>query len=189
MDNFAEDCLAVRIETTKGPVIIGTTYRPPRREDLPIEDMKLLRKNVPVYTLADLNVRHRFLSHGYNNDAGRILNNMINQDLAVFVGPDFNTRVGQDGLSRTDTILRNRCAFLNHSIREGDLTTSGHIPVVFTVSTTAIIREATKKKQYKKTNWDRFKRMVENDITKKNDELDLNRFSKKIWTKLPLLRN
>ena len=133
VDDFSEDYLAVRIETTKGQVIIGTTYRPPRR-DLPIEDMmKLLRKNVPVYILADLNARHRFLGHGDNNDAGRLLNNMINQNLAVFVGPDFNTRVGQGGLSRPDIILRNRCAYLNYSIREGDLTTSDHIPVVFTI--------------------------------------------------------
>ena len=151
MDGFAEDCLAVRIETTKGPVIIGTTYRSLRREDLLIEDMmKLPRKNVPVYILADLNARHRFLGHGDDNDAGRILNNMINQNLAVFVGPDFNTRVRQGGLPRPDIILRNRCAFLNSFIREGDLTTSDHIPIVFIVSTTAIIREATKKKTIQK---------------------------------------
>ena len=98
---------------------------------------------------------------------------MISRNLVSFVGPDFNTRTGQHGVSRPDIILRNNQAFYNYSIREGDLTTSDHIPVIFTISTTTIVKDTQGRKQYSRTNWEDFKRLVENDIDVKQEERDL----------------
>ena len=92
LDDFLDDVLAVRMETLKGPLIIATAYRPPRRDAFPMEDvLKLLRGNTPTYILADLNARHRFIGHTDNNKIGMIINNLINNNLADHLGPDFNT--------------------------------------------------------------------------------------------------
>ena len=174
LDDFEEDVLAVKIDTTKGLIIVSTAYRPPRVVDFPLADvLKLLRKNMPVYILADLNARHRTLGHNDINEAGTIVNNLLEGDLAVFVGPDFGTRVEQRGLPKPDIILRNNQAFLNYAITEGELTTSDHIPILFTVSTAVIVRQATKKKQYSKTNWELFKLMTERDMEWKSREKNL----------------
>ena len=173
-DDFKDDILAIRVQTTKGPVIVGTGYRPPRRENFPMEDLtKIFRRRDPVYFLADLNIRHQFVGHNDNNTAGVITNNMISRNLVSFVGPDLNIRTGQHGVSRPDIILRNNQAFLNYSIREGDLTTSDHIPVIFTISTTAVVKDTQGRKQYSRTNWEEFKRLVENYIDVKQEERDL----------------
>ena len=174
LDDYEEDVLAVKIDTTKGPIIVSTTYRPPRVIDFPLADiLKLLRTNMPVYILGDFNARHRTLGHNDTNDAGIIINNLLERDLAVCMGPDFSTRVGHRGLSKPDIILRNNQAFLNYAITEGELTTSDHIPILFTVSTAAIVKQATRKKQYSKTNWELFKLMTERDMERINREKNL----------------
>ena len=45
LDDTNDDVLAVRIDTTRGAIIICTTYVPPRRTILPTQDLfKLIRK-------------------------------------------------------------------------------------------------------------------------------------------------
>ena len=83
------------------------------------------------------------------------------------------TRVGQWGLSKHDIILRNNQTFLNYAITEGELTTSDRLPILFMVSTAAIVKQATRKKQYGKTNWELFKLMTERDMEQKNREKNL----------------
>ena len=104
---------------------------------------------------------------------GVITKDMFRRNLVSFVSPDFNTRTSQQGISRTDSILKNIQAFLNYSIREGDLTTSDHIPVIFTILTMAIVKDTHGRKQYSGANWEDFKRLVENDIDVKQEERDL----------------
>ena len=59
IDDFADDVLAIRLESTKGPFIITTLYSPPRRNYLPIGELnRLMDKNIPVYLLGDLNAQH-----------------------------------------------------------------------------------------------------------------------------------
>ena len=147
LDDFQEDMLAVRLEAGKGPVIISTTYRPFRQEFLPVEDLlKLGRMRDPAYLLADLNARHRLIGHSGNNDAGQTLFNMIRGNLFHHMGPDFNTRVGNSGISRPDIILRNSSVFFNYAMIEGELTTSDHIPVLFKISTAPIMKANTPRK-------------------------------------------
>ena len=105
LDDFFDDVLAVRVETLKGPLIIATAYRPPRREAFPMEDvLKLLRGNTPTYIIADLNTRHRFIGHTDNNETGMIINNLINHNLADHLGPDFNTRMTAGGEYQDQTL-------------------------------------------------------------------------------------
>lgn len=57
--DFDTDFLAVEIETNLGPIIISTTYLPPRRPFLPYTDMhKLQSTNIPTCMLGDFNGRH-----------------------------------------------------------------------------------------------------------------------------------
>ena len=139
-----------------------------------MEDViKILRRNEPAYILADLNARHRFVGHNQNNDAGNIINNMIERNMVEYIGPDFNTRVGHAGITRLDIILKNRVAFFNYMMREGELTMSDHIPILFKISTTAIIKEIMPRRQLKKANWELIKHNIENDMVEKHRERDL----------------
>lgn len=48
-DDFDTDVLAVEIEANLGPIIISTTYLPPRRPFLPFTDFfRLLNNNIPT---------------------------------------------------------------------------------------------------------------------------------------------
>ena len=77
-------------------------------------------------------------------------------------------------MSKPDIILKNRSAFLNFAIREGNLTTSDHIPIMFAPSTKAIVVGNGVRSMYKQTNWEAFKTSTENDIRRKAAERDLS---------------
>ena len=174
LDDFQEDILAIKLETRKGPVIVATCYSPPRRAQFPTEDIsRLMRKTMPVYLVGDLNARHQFIGHSRRNHAGEIINDLIERNITVYLGPDFNTRIGANGISRPDIILRNRHGFFNYAIEEGDLTTSDHLPVVFTLATTPIVQTCSPRKLYKRTNWDNVKEKLVEDMEIKNNVRNL----------------
>ena len=56
----------------------------------------------PVYFLADINARHCFIGHNDNNNIGKIINNMITKNTVSYLGPEFNTRIAGNGISRPD---------------------------------------------------------------------------------------
>ena len=175
-DDNAGVAIAVRKKTFNIKYLTTSwAYRPPRREAFPMEDvLRLLRGNTPTYIIAALNSRHRFIEHTDNNETGMIINNLINHNLADHLGPDFNTRMIAGGISRPDIILKNKCGFFNHVISEGDLTTSDHIPVMVTFWTTAIVKENEgNKNSYNKIDWDKAKIKIEQEIRRKQTEIDL----------------
>ena len=56
---FDGDTLAIQVETSLGPIILGTNYSPPGRGYVPIRDiMWFSRHRLPAYLLADLNAHH-----------------------------------------------------------------------------------------------------------------------------------
>ena len=170
LDDFQEDMLAIRLETRKGPVIVATCYSPPRRAYFLTEDIsRLMRKNIPVYLVGDLNARHHFIGHRRSNHAGEVINDLIERNITVYLGPDFNTRIGANGISRPDIILRNRHGFLNYAVDEGDLTTSDHLPVVFTLATIPIVQTCPPRKLYKRTNWDNVIVKLRKDMETRNN--------------------
>ena len=148
---------------------MATAYRPPRRQYTPVEDLlRLFKRREPAYLIADLNARHSFIGHSSNNDTGKIIDNMIRRNIVSYMGPEFNTRVGVNGISKPDIILKNRQGFFNYSIREGEITTSDHIPVMFKLSTTAITKESLPRRLYNKTNWNNVKVKINQDMESLN---------------------
>ena len=162
IDTFQYDILAIKLETNKGPVIIATTYLPPRRQYLPEAELRsLFQKTIPVYMMADLNANHRNWGYAYNNQRGIMIGNMIRQNICSHIGPDFNTLINVTGVGRPDIILGNRRAFFHTAIREGNLTSSDHLPIVINISTKPLLILSPPKWNLSKTNWDTFKENIE----------------------------
>ena len=59
LNNFIADCIAAKIQTSHGPIIVMTAYSPPRHRTLPNQDMLyMMSNNLPTIMIADLNARH-----------------------------------------------------------------------------------------------------------------------------------
>ena len=91
-DDFDTDFLAVEVETSLGPIVIATTYLPPRRPFLPYTDMhRLLSNSIPTYILGDFNGRYTTFGNRDSNTVGKSLINFINQGKMIHLGPHFPT--------------------------------------------------------------------------------------------------
>lgn len=170
IDNFEEEVLAIQITTTQGPIIIATVYSPPRRPQLPANDLlKLSNYNIPVYILGDLNARHSSLGSTNNNQAGITLNNIINTGKLMHIGPNFYTFLGRKNGSAPDIILSNNKTFHNHHAQQGPLTGSDHLPIIFHLSTSPIQVPTKRKLELSKADWHKY-----TEILKRQTTLDLN---------------
>ncbi len=79
-DDFDTDVSAIEVDTTLGPLIIATTYLPPRRPYVPFPDFyRFLNISIPTYILGDLNGRHRSFGNHNENAVGKSLTELINQ--------------------------------------------------------------------------------------------------------------
>lgn len=79
-DNFISDLIAVEIPTTTGN-IISKLYQPPARDFIPTPDfIRLFRRQLPVYMIADLNANHPTFNYQHTNRKGRQLNNDSSQN-------------------------------------------------------------------------------------------------------------
>ena len=156
-DNFIEDFLAIQLETVRGPIAIATAYLPPRRGHMPRQDIqKLMRKTIPTYIIGDLNGRHRMFGHGAGpNEKGEFLYQNINNGNLVHYGPDFPTLL--NGRGRPDIILGNRHTALNIIIKEGEITSSDHIPLNIVISSKPLIITTPKKFQLRRADWTLYK--------------------------------
>lgn len=68
IDDSDQEFLAVDVETSREPIVLVTCYLPPHHPFLPYPDiLRILRVQMPVYPLGDLNARHRTLGHADNN--------------------------------------------------------------------------------------------------------------------------
>ena len=71
LDDFYGDMLGVNLETSRGPVTIMTTYLPPRRNDIPLAELRReLQKNQAVYIFGDLDAKHQTLGNNRTNNNG-----------------------------------------------------------------------------------------------------------------------
>lgn len=165
LDDFLSDLLAVEISTTTGKIIISTLYQPPSRTYIPIPDFtKLFRRTCPVYMLADLNANHPNLGYTHSNNKGRQINTLIQNRLIQHVGPDFPTYYTHRRGTTPDIILTNHRTYHNTHAVEGPLTTSDHIPIIYTIATAPIPIPAPPRPNYNKANWETFKRHVTNTL-------------------------
>lgn len=136
IDDFDQETLAVKVQTTLGTVVIATTYLPPRRRYLPATDfLKLINNNYPTYIIGDFNARHRIFGNADNNNVGNALQTIINSGKAIHLGPHFKTYIGNRSLTNPDKIFTNNKAFFNFYTQPGPLTPSDHTPIIFTIST------------------------------------------------------
>ena len=171
IDDFQEDVLAIEIETSRGPVVLCTTYLPPRRQIFPYQDiLKVARRNSPAYIIGDLNAKHPTLSHTRGtNYFGNVVDNLITNNLLVHLGPDFNTTITHNGTGKPDIILGSRNLHHNLKITQGPVTSSDHIPIVLELATKPIMVNIKEKLNLKKANWEN----ITVQLTEKMNNLNL----------------
>ncbi len=169
LDDFDTDFLAIEIHTTQGPIVLATTYLPPRRPYLPFPDIyKLVNNNIPTLILGDFNCTHTQFGNHTNNTVGKSIVNLINQGKLIHLGPHFPTFLCHNAATSPDKVFSNKHNYLNTLIEPGNITTSDHIPIIFTVSTKPIYIKTKETLQYKKANWEQFKEILNDKITIKN---------------------
>ena len=170
-DDFDTDFLAIEIHTTQGPLVIATTYLPPRRPYLPFPDFfRLLNNNIPTLILGDFNCTHTQLGNRTNNTVGKSIVSLINQGILIHLGPQFPTYISHNAATNPDKVFSNKHNYFNTLIQPGNITTSDHIPIVLTVSTKPIYVKTNERYLYNKANWDEFKDKLNNKLTIKNLE-------------------
>ncbi len=81
------------METNLGPIMVTTTYVPPRKPFLPFTDIyRLLNNNIPTYIIGDFNARHTHFGNKEKNTVkSKSLVNIINQGKMFHLGPFFPT--------------------------------------------------------------------------------------------------
>ena len=165
LDDFVENILAIEVETTRGPIVIATTYLPPRRNYLPFPDLyRLINRPEPVYLIGDLNARHTALGHHNINTVGRQLNTMLTNNELCHLGPDFPTRINNTTASTIDIVLATPNASLNIHLKPGPLTSSDHTPVVLTLSTSPIQVPTREREVLRRADWTRFQTILQATI-------------------------
>lgn len=154
VDDFIDEFIGVKIQTTLGDVLICTTYLPPRRNYLPAQDLlKILNNTIPTYILGDFNGRHAIFGNADSNNVGRALNTLIQSGKLIHLGPHFPTFIAHGRMTQPDKVFSNNKAFFNYHIKQGPLTTSDHIPLIFTIATSPIQVPVTPRLQMKKADW------------------------------------
>ncbi|KAK3892023.1 hypothetical protein Pcinc_004112 [Petrolisthes cinctipes] len=122
------------------------------------------RRNTPVYMLADLNANHHFLGYRRTNTAGRQLYNLTLNRTIQHIGPHFPTYYSVNSNTTPDIILTNFRTHHNTHTAPGPLTTSDHIPIIFTISASPIQIPAMPRPSFKQANWARFKNEITENI-------------------------
>lgn len=141
-----------------GEICIGTGYQPPRRPNIPIQNLlRILRRTTPAYLLGDLNARHRIFGHNNNNNAGDILYNEISSGGAIHLGPDFQTFLTPRAGGTPDTVIANNNQIHNIYISPGPITTSDHLPIIMKISASPIQIPTEPTYKLNKANWTGFK--------------------------------
>lgn len=157
IDDLEGDFLAIKINTSTGPLIFATGYLPPRHPLLPINNfLRLFRNQYPVLFAGDLNARHQLLEHGNNNTTGDLICQFIRGGNMTHVGPFFKTYVTPRASGTPDIVLANSKFNLNVHTRPGPLTSSDHVPIEIKVSASPIQITVPPKLDFSKANWDSF---------------------------------
>ena len=144
INNFQSDCIAAKIQTSHGPVIISTAYSPPRQIVLPLQDINHLARNqIPAILIADLNARHHTFGYARrtSNPKGNQLYNEIYNNRINHIGPIFNTFFTRNSATKPDIILTNNRFFFNYHIPPGGMGTSDHLTMDVQISAKPIIKK------------------------------------------------
>ncbi len=88
----------------------------------------------------------------------------------LHIGPHFPTYICHGAATNPDKILANKQHYLNITIEPGNITSSDHIPIIFTMATQPFLIPQPKTYIRNKANWDGFQTVLDNKIQVK--ELD-----------------
>ena len=165
INNFQQDSIAAKIETSTGEIIVMTNYSPPRQNLLPMGDLLYaVRNNLPVIIAADLNPRHGLF--GYNrpfNDKGKGLNRMIMRNQIQHLGPTFDTFFHPNGSSKPDIVLANNNFYLNYHISPAGLGPTDHLSMDIQISANPLLVRCHPTEHIQDTNWTAFKEILQQD--------------------------
>ncbi|KAK4325520.1 hypothetical protein Pmani_003868 [Petrolisthes manimaculis] len=114
--------------------------------------------------LADLNANHHFLGYRHTNTAGRQLYNLTLNRTIQHIGPHFPTYYSANSNTTPDIILTNFRTHHNTHTAPGPLTTSDHIPIIFTISASPIQIPSMPRPSFKQANWASFKTEISENI-------------------------
>ena len=107
INDFNDDILGIKIKSVKGPFEFYTIYSPPRRNYLPLGEIRrILQKNIPTYIIGDMNAQHPISGYTYTNNKGTLLKKLVERHNMKYLGPDFPALVRRNG--RTDVITSNK---------------------------------------------------------------------------------
>ena len=133
---FQSDTIALRVETSHGPIVLATNYTPPSRQSLPTQDLNWLASlRTPAYLLADLNAHHHMFDY-YTNPRGKDLHDSwLSFGSLKVLGPDEGTfRTNRGRLSKPDIAMGNRACFHHCHISNLEKNISDHAPFLMTLS-------------------------------------------------------
>ena len=164
LNSFQHDTIGVKITTSTGPLIIMTSYAPPRQIFLPNQDLEYLINNrIPTILAGDLNCRHQHF--GYNtgtNAKGRAMYQHIFNNRLNHIGPTFPTFYTRNSETKPDLVITNNRFFLNHLVSPGEIGPSDHITINITISSNAIRVHVPPYSDIKNANWDEYKDILAN---------------------------
>ena len=161
--------IAIKISTNTGPIIICTTYIPPRDPVIPtIPLIKLFDYNLPTIIMADLNAHHPAFGNSpsrRNGDIkGRQLISLMEAKQLTFLGPNFNTFLIGNRKGKPDLVLCNKYfEIFHHYIFPGNHFGSDHIPTIMSIHTVPHKIIKIPRPNIKKLNIDQYKDSLKED--------------------------
>ena len=163
--NLSDASIAVKVQTSTGPIIFYTTYIPPRINSInPLDFQKLISVNAPLLVAGDFNATHPYFGHSNKvpNHRGELLHHICKLYKLQFLGPDFNTFYSGNKKGKPDIILGNRLLdMFNKYISQGPRVGSDHIPIHIELDTKPIlIKTNDPAPNYREANWDAFKQKL-----------------------------
>ena len=114
-----------------------------------------------MYYLGDLNARCRVLGNSNDNQIGKQIKLLIENNIVKHDGPYFPTFITNRSKTSPDIILNFFEAFHNTFAELGPLTSRDHILITYKISTSPILSEILPRLNYKKANWEKYKIMLE----------------------------
>ena len=155
--------IAITIDTTLGPITIGTYYIPLRRQYINYIDYhSLFNRTEPTYFIGDINGHHTTLGDTHTNKIGKQIISLIARNKIQHLGPTFPTTLTHNGSGKPDKILANYNIVHNTHISPGPITPSDHIPIIFEISALPILIPITPRRQFHRADWDAYRYHLQN---------------------------
>ena len=163
--NLSDASIAVKVQTSVGPVIFLTAYIPPRFNSINGFDFhKLISANAPLLVAGDFNANHPYFGNStrVSNHRGELLYSICKLYKMDFLGPDFHTFYSGKKKGKPDIILGNKhLAMFNKLISQGPRVGSDHVPIEIELDTKPIYTPTNEPlPDYRKANWDSFKQKL-----------------------------